>query len=97
MFIKLILKDCQEQKKDVDEEKKDYVKIVETDIKPILQRHLQQKVLSEGYDTMYENIIRNASYVRKIFGIGKNTFRIYAEGKKRSEILLILMIWSIWH
>ncbi len=36
---------------------------------------------------MYENIIRNASYVRKIFGIGKNTFRIYAEGKKERNII----------
>lgn len=74
-------------KKDVDEDKKDYVKNCRDRYKAYITKTLAAKVLSEDYDTMYENIIRNASYVRKMLELAK-TLSAYMQKEKRERNII---------
>lgn len=74
-------------KKDVNEEKKDYVKNCRDRYKAYITKTLAAKVLSEDYDTMYENIVRNAPYVRKMLELAK-TLSTYMQKEKRERNII---------
>ena len=74
-------------KKDVDEEKKDYVKSCRDRYKAYITKTIAGKILSEEYDTMYENIVRNAPYVHKMLELAK-MFSSYMQKEKRERNII---------
>ncbi len=74
-------------KKDVDEEKKDYVKTCRDRYKTYITKTIAGKILSESYDTMYDNIVKNAPYARKMLELAK-TFSTYMQKEKRERNII---------